>query len=850
MKQTFTCLLLIISLFGNAQNNPADVDLTLGSHFASFTAVDKIATQPDGKFLVGGTYYNNNGRVARFNANGSTDASFQLNSFTHNNSGVLINDLVVQPDGKILVGGLFSAFNGASGQAVNYLIRLNADGTQDASFTPPVFTSGGGIIHDIVLQPDGKIIIGGGFTVQVNGHSQYHACRLNPDGSIDDAFDFGIEGGPRDVANIKTIALQPDGKVLLGGSFTSFNNQSQQNLIRVNSDGSKDTSFDIGTGADTGYTLSNVIVQPDGKIVINGGFQSWNGQAQAHLIRLNSDGSIDDGFQNEFSVDNVGSSSPATISLRADGKILAAGTSFELHGQRHLWLLNSDGSLDSSLSINEDFISHIKTVVELPNGKLLAGGNFVMWSGKMRDCYARLHPDGSLDTSLLSQGLNDEVLTMALQANGNAILGGSFTAFDAVSQNRIIRVNGVEGTKDETFNIGSGFNDAVKIIAVQADGKILVGGDFTQYDGQTANHLIRLNQDGSIDASFEVGTGFNAYVKTMTLQPDGKIIVGGDFTTYNGQPQNHLIRLNQDGTKDSTFEVGNSFDSRITALLLQEDGRILVGGNFITFNGDSQRYLIRLNADGAKDISFTPPQDNEFLGTYTTEDAILDFASTTENIYVVTGHLPRRLNMDGSIDDTFTVPYFNTKSIAIQEDGKVLLGGTFNYFFNNGGYQRGLVQVNDDGSVDEGFDIIYNGNMQFGGFFQDNINETYGCKDLLIQPDGKIWVGGNFFCYRGEESFAAIRLVGTETTVSSVYSEGPEMDRVLIYPNPTQETLTIETENNEKIRSVEIYTLSGQSLLKKTTDGKNVDISTLNEGIYLIKVETDSHHSVSKFVKK
>ena len=188
---------------------------------------------------------------------------------------VNINDIVVQPDGKILIGGSFSSFNGEVGQSVNSIVRLNADGTKDTSFMPPHFTSGGANTLSIVLQPDGKIIIGGSFRVQVNGHSQYHSCRLNPDGSIDNSFDFGINGGPpQATSNIRTIALQPDGKVLLGGSFTTFNGQPQGTLIRLNSNGSKDTTFDIGTGGPSGWILANIVVQPDNKILINGGFQS------------------------------------------------------------------------------------------------------------------------------------------------------------------------------------------------------------------------------------------------------------------------------------------------------------------------------------------------------------------------------------------------------------------------------------------------------------------------------------------------------------------------------------------------------------------------------------------------
>lgn len=850
MKQFFVSILLIVSFLGNSQN-PADVDLTLGNNYASFSFVDKITVQPDGKILVGGAYYFTNGRVARFNADGSTDTSFQINSFTHNGgtSVVNINGIVVQPDGKIIIGGTFSSFNGEVGQSVNSIVRLNADGTKDTSFMPPYFTSGGATTHSIVLQPDGKIIIGGSFRVQVNGHNQYHSCRLNPDGSIDNSFDFGINGGPpQTTSNIRTVALQQDGKILLGGSFSFFNGIPQGTLIRLNSNGSKDTTFDIGTGGSTGWILSNIIVQPDNKILINGGFQSWNGQTKAHLIRLNEDGSIDNDFINEFSVNNVGSSTPATISLRSDGKILVGGGSFFLHGQKNIWLLNNDGSLDTSLTINDNLVSSIRAIYELDNGKILIGGQFMSLDGKMRDNYARIHQNGTIDNSFLSQGLNDEVVTISIQQDEKVIMGGNFTTFDTVTQNRIIRINGSDGNKDNSFNIGTGFNNSVKKIAIQSNGKIIVGGDFTIYNEQTANNLVRLNQDGTIDSTFNIGLGFNGYVKTIIIQPDGKIIVGGNFTEYNGQIQNYIIRLNEDGSKDTTFNIENSFNGRITALLLQDNGKIIIGGNFTTFNGNSQRYLIRLNEDGTKDTSFIPYQNNEFLWTFTSEDAILDIAVTIDKIYVVTQYV-RRLNYDGSIDNSFTVGYTDIHSIALQENGKILLGGTFDFFSSNGGWRRGLIQLNFDGTIDTNFDISLNGSMEYGGFFGNNVNDSYGCKEIVIQPDNKIWLGGNFFAYKGEESFAAIRLVGENTILSNIDFDNYSTNSISIYPNPAYNTLNIKSKNGVKVNQVEIYNAIGQIVLK-TSNYENIDISILNDDIYFVKVNVNNEYITSKLIKK
>lgn len=848
MKQILIHLALVLSFFVNAQN-PADIDLTLGSNYAGFTSVDKIIAQPNGKTLIGGAYYGRNGRVARFNADGSVDTSFQINSFTQYNSGInsiiTIGDIVLQPDGKILVGGLFSLFNGEGGQSANSLVRLNSDGTKDMSFMPPVFPGGAANTSSIALQSDGKIIIGGVFRVQVNGHYQYHACRLNQDGSIDNTFDFGIIGGPpQGSSSVHTVALQADGKVLIGGSFTQFNNQNHGLLIRLNSDGTTDTTFDIGTGGPGGWVLAKIIIQPDNKILLTGGFTSWNGQQTPHLIRLNANGSLDNNFNNEFSTTNIDSNVPQGITLQPDGKIIAVG-GFELYGQNNIWRLNSDGSFDDSL-INDTEVSTSKTVLVLPDSKIMIGGYFLQCSGTMRDCFARLNANGSIDTSFLSQGLNDEVSAIAMQEDGKTLLGGSFTTYDTVPQNRIMRISN-DGMKDISFNIGSGFNNPVKTIVVQTNGKILVGGNFTLYNQQPAKHIIRLNQDGTKDASFNIGLGFNENVSAIALQPDGKLLVGGYFTQYNGQPQNYFIRLNSDGTKDTTYNVENIFDARITALLLQQDGKVVVGGNFTTFGGSAQRCLARLNEDGTKDIFFTPPQTEEFLWPYTTKDAILDFATQPDGkIYVITSMLPRRLNSDGTIDSTFNAGYYYSKSIAIQDDGKILLGGTFDYLF--GGFRKGLVRLNSDGTTDANFDISLEGDMQSGGFFDYLIGNDYGCKEIIIQPDNKIWLAGNFFFYRGAQSFAAVRLIGDSFLATVSYNDA-EINEITLYPNPVQNTLNLKSKNSIQIVALNVYDVMGQLVLK-SLKSESIDVSILTQGVYFLKIQTINGNVNKKFLKK
>ena len=194
---------------------------------------------------------------------------------------------------------------------------------------------------------------------------------------------------------------------------------------------------------------------------------------------------------------------------------------------------------------------------------------------------------------------------MAIQGDGKILVGGDFTQYSGVTANYIIRLN-TDGTIDNTFNSGSGFSNGVSSMAIQSgDGKILAGGDFTQYSGVTANFIIRLNSDGTIDNTFNSGSGFNGYVTSIAIQSDGKILIGGSFTSYSGITANYIIRLNTDGTIDNTFNSGSGFSNGVSSMAIQSgDGKILAGGDFTQYSGVTANRIIRLNTDGTIDNTF------------------------------------------------------------------------------------------------------------------------------------------------------------------------------------------------------------------------------------------------------
>jgi uncharacterized delta-60 repeat protein len=354
-------------------------------------------------------------------------------------------------------------------------------------------------------------------------------------GSIDPTFNPGTGFN----GTVNSIAIQSDGKIMVGGGFTSFNGTTINGIARLNADGSLDASFNPGTGF-VG-TVYSTAIQSDGKIIVGGTFTSFNGTTRNRIARLNSDGSLDTSFDPY----TVFSSSVITLAIQSDGKIIAGGEFFNGSNRNFIARLNADGSPDDSFNIGSGF-------------------DYIVYSS-------------------------------AIQSDGKIIVGGIFSSFNGTASNKIARLN-IDGSLDASFNIGTGFNTwiGLKGIAIQGNGKIILGGNFTSFNGTAINYIARLNADGTLDASFNIGTGFNGTVNSTAIQPDGKILVGGGFTSFNSVGINRFARLNADGSLDASFNIGTGFDGSVRSTAIQSDGKIIAGGEFAFFDGIGRNRIARL----------------------------------------------------------------------------------------------------------------------------------------------------------------------------------------------------------------------------------------------------------------
>ncbi|MDI9257278.1 delta-60 repeat domain-containing protein [Flavobacterium sedimenticola] len=364
---------------------------------------------------------------------------------------------------------------------------------------------------------------------------------------------------------------------------------------------------------------------------------------------------------------------------------------------------------------------------------------------------------GTINIKFLQNPLNNQSISYSLNKNGvpYSVINKTFKTPTVFSSSRIVRTNKADLTIDTSFNVGSGFNNPSlnqMRCAMQSDGKLIVVGYFTQYNGSTANGIVRLNVDGSVDTSFVTGIGFNGGVEDVKIQSNGDVICVGFFTSYKGTTRNRIIRLKPDGSIDSTFTIGSGFNFQADRIAIQSDGKIIVGGQFTTYNGSNARGLCRLNSNGTLDATFNA--GTGLLNT-TSSYGVYGLEILSSGKILISGLFPSyngntcnsiaRINSDGSFDSTFNsggagIAGSNklVRSLFVQADGKILITGKFLTYNTN--TVNGVARLNSDGSFDSTFNTGGSGlNNNMGTFITQQSDNT-----ILLMGEFSTFNGNNF----------------------------------------------------------------------------------------------------------
>jgi uncharacterized delta-60 repeat protein len=725
---------------------PGDLDTTFSLDGKSFEPIGTggsdiirgTALQSDGKIVVAGTIGAGTGSncgVARYNTDGTFDTSFDGDgkAIIQINTSFECVAPAIQPDGKIVVAAIY--YNGSNTDFA--LLRFNSDGSLDTSFdsdgqvVTPVL-SGGDAPYSIAVQSDGKIVVAG---QTMNGsYADFAAVRYNTDGSLDTSFDSDGKvvtaiGSYEDMA--RAMVIQADGKIVVAGySYTGSNYDFS--LVRYNSDGSLDTGFDsdgklttaVQSGADAAYAVA---LQADGKILA-AGYSYGSSNEDFAVVRYNTNGSLDTSFGFFGKVTHSVLTSHdriCSVAVQTDGKILAGG--YSRNGSYYDFALaryNTNGSLDTSFDSDGKLTTPVLTTDDYVNalviqtdGKILAAG--YSKSGTTEDfALARYNSNGSLDTSFDTDGkLTSDIgsiysvaRAVAIQSDGKIVTAGS-ASNGSNTDFSIIRYN-TDGSFDTSFD-GDGkvlipvlsSTDQAFAVAIQSDGKIVVAGQ-TYASSSVDFAVVRLNSDGSLDTSFDsdgkVTTDFFGYTDCangLAIQADGKIVVVGQSNqVYNSDFA--IARYNTNGSLDTSFHVDGkqtdsffSYEDIAWAVAVQSDGKIVVAGQ--TYNGSNTDFaMIRYTSTGGYDTTFGTSWGRVTTGVLSSGD--------------------------------------QAYSMAIQADGKIILGGSA---YSASSTDFALARYNTNGTLDTSFDTDGKATTAVSG----STEEIYG---LAIQTDGKIVAAG------------------------------------------------------------------------------------------------------------
>ena len=383
-------------------------------------------------------------------------------------------------------------------------------------------------------------------------------------GALDPTFTAWVNGGA-----VYATTVQPDGRILLGGAFTSVNNSgSRSHFGRLFADGSLDTTF-FNTGSGVSGNVWCLTVQTDGRIVIGGDFTSINGTTRNRVARLNANGTVDASFA---PTNNFGSSVLA-VAAQSDSKVIV-GASLYSYSPTYGTRLNADGTVDSTFTA-------------------------VIYGGAIN--------------------------AIAIQSDGKIVIGGAFTQVNGAARYHIARLN-ADGSLDNTFQNGmSGALGTVRCLQIQTDGKILIGGDFTAVNGTSRGNVARLTSTGALDTGFVSYPGASAPVYALAVQTDSSVVIVGLFSSYANNNLSRVARLYADGTRDTSFTT-SGINNLVQAVAVQSDGATLIGGTFTTINSSNIPYFGRLYGNAYPPEILTQPASRN-----TNVGASVNFTVTVSN---------------------------------------------------------------------------------------------------------------------------------------------------------------------------------------------------------------------------
>jgi uncharacterized delta-60 repeat protein len=793
-------------------NNDGTLDPSFDPGAGPNNDVRCLAIQPDGKLVLGGTFTSIAGQpanyIARLNSDGSVDTNFVASA------DYFVDALAIQPDGRLIVGGWFSHLAGA---AIANIARLNTHGTLDPSFV----TSVNEPVETIAVQPDGKLLIGGYFAFSTGAQ----VGRLTPSGAWDSGFTPGVNG------SVYVVHLQDDGKVLIGGTFSAVNGGGHPYLARLYSDGTTDTSFNAGPDnlVDTiAFQPDGRIIIAGGfgyvEGVNNEGLARLysDDRTAAPIIELNgkafrglqSDAGLPIPLLRSGNTNTSVSVQYATSDLDAQAGsdyVATAGTLTFAPGEVSKTItvpLLNDGQVENFEQFGFSLTNPAGAIIGSASNAVatvLGVNNVVQFNTP--DIFTN-ELAGTLSVSVTRVGTNIASAVLCQTVDGTALAGTnynslaqllSFAPGQATTNVTLTLLDDALPGPDTSFSLqltspvntqlgprsnltvtildndapghpAFGLNGSVSAVSATADGAVVLGGNFISINGTPRAKVGKVHADESLDSTFDPGTGADASVSAVLVQPDTKIICGGSFRSFNGISRARLMRLNGDGSLDTSFDPGTGPASAVTCLALSTNGAFFAGGFFTSYAGTARLGVAKINADGTLDINFVPqlqpaPATFDVLCLATQSGASLLVGS--DGFFGFNTNICVRLNPDGSRDASFTnkitgLVTARISSLVPQPDGKILVAGLFNSV--NGVPRNNIARLNTNGSLD--------------GTFNPANGASSSISKLMLLDNGQLMAVGGFTSYAGVPRGRIVR-INSDGTLDPSFNPGSGADSAI-----------------------------------------------------------------------
>jgi len=773
--------------------------------------IDALSLQPDGKIIVAGRFSTFNGKAARYIARLTSDGTLDTNFL--GSADYVVTSLLVQPDGKIIVGGMFFHLNGTSPPN---LARLNPDGTLDESFVSNVKSAP----NCMELQQDGKILIGGDWDLKTGSGNTLG--RLLTNGAWDISFQAKLNSG------VNTIAIENDRKILIGGWFTSVNGWTNRSFMaRLYLDGETDSSFAASPDNEVGAIATQAdgcIVIAGGFGYVEG--VSESGLARLFGDDRNATPLVEvNGYTFKASESQLGVAIPILRTGSTNAAVSVQYATADIEARAGADYIATNGLLtfgpgevaksvtvplinDSGLEDLRRFTFAITNVTGAVLGSLSNATVAIIDDDSITQIatadIVTNELAGTLTVTLVRSGTNISSSCLCRTVTGTAVAGEdfvnteqtiSFAPGEARKTMTLILLDDTQVEPEKSFQVelvnpvntqigarsnltvtvldddapghpAFGLNGTAYAVTSSSDGEAVLVGNFRSINGVARNRLGKVRPDASLDVNFDPGTGIDQVIYAVMVQPDGKIVCGGSFTAYDGRPHAGLVRVETDGSLDSTFDAGLNALGEIYGLAgAPGGGGLFASGYFAGFGGVARPGLTKLHSDGSVDTNFIPKLPANASGPYciaTTEiGGVLvgeDSSSGATNVCI-------RLLPDGSRDTNFSTTVSGNwlNSIVCQPDGKILVGGRFSKI--NGIARSNIARLNSNGSLDSTFDP---GTGASGEVFK-----------LMLSSNDQVVAVGAFTQYSGVTRNRIVR-INSAGSIDPAFDPGAGADATIV----------------------------------------------------------------------